>query len=357
MTARHGRNDGAEPLRRTVLAAGACAGLGLLPSATPSAHSAPDRSRAGGLSGEQYEISRARQTVVVTELGAGLRSYRTGGRELLDGFPPDSYPTGASYGQLLIPWPNRIDHGTYVFEGVTEELPWSEPAQQNAIHGLTRWMNWRTVEHHPSRLVMGLTLHAQPGYPFSLRLRQTFELTERGLTVTNEVGNLSNRPVPYGVGMHPYFTVGTEYIDDIVLTLPARSYFRTDHRSIPVPPPVPVAGTPFDFRKPRRLGHTVMDTGFADLTRDGSGEARVDMTSPKSPVSLTVWLDRQHEFLQVYTGDTLPDPARRRKGLAIEPYTCASNGFNNGYGLRVIHPDREFRAQWGVTPRLDRAAG
>ncbi|MGW8955642.1 aldose 1-epimerase family protein [Streptomyces sp. NPDC055709] len=352
MSARHGTPSRARPSRRAVLTAGTFTGLGLLSGATPFARASWDHPAPEGLSGEQYEISRGRQTVVVTELGAALRSVRWGRRELLDTFPPDSYPTGASYGQLLIPWPNRIDHGTYVFDGVTQELPWSEPAQQNAIHGLTRWMNWQAVEHRASRLVMGLTLHAQPGYPFVLRLRQTYELTERGLVVTNEVHNLSDGSVPYGVGMHPYFTLGTEFINDIVLELPARSYFRTNPRSIPLPPPVSVDGTPFDFRRPRPLGNTVMDTGFADLIRHGNGEARVHMTSPESRVSLTVWLDRQHEFLQVYTGDTLPNPARRRRGLAIEPYTCASNAFNNGYGLRVIHPNQKFRARWGLTPRL-----
>jgi len=45
-----------------------------------------------------------------------------------------------------------------------------------------------------------------------------------------------------------------------------------------------------------------------------------------------------------------PDPARHRRSLAIEPYTCASDAFNNGFGLRIIQPGQSFSASWGVIP-------
>ena len=38
-------------------------------------------------SGEQFELSAGGQRAVVTEVGAGLRTYSAGGRELLDGYP------------------------------------------------------------------------------------------------------------------------------------------------------------------------------------------------------------------------------------------------------------------------------
>lgn len=340
--------------RRTLLTAAVGTGLALTASPAFGTVREDVGSSGGGtgssLSGRQYEICHGDQRVVVTELGAGLRSYRVGAAELLDTFEPREYPTGSSYGQLLVPWPNRIDHGTYVFDGVTQELPWSEPEAQNAIHGLTRWVNWFPVERSDSRLVMGLTSHAQPGYPFVLRLRQTYELSRHGLTVTNSVENIGSTRVPYGMGQHPYFTLGTEHIDDIVLTLPARTYFLTNDRSIPEPPPITVQNTPYDFRSPRLVGDTVMDTGFADLSRDLNGLAWVHMTSLKSPVRISVWLNKACDYLQVYTGDTLPVVERRRKGLAIEPYTCASNAFNNRLGLRILDPGQSFEARWGVCP-------
>lgn len=300
-------------------------------------------------SGVPYTINKGKQSVTVTELGAGLRSYTVRGVELLDSYPADSYPTGSSYGQVLSPWPNRIDEGTYVFDGVEQALPWSEPANQNAIHGLTRWMNWAPVNQHGNSVTMGLRLHAQPGYPFVIELEHQYLLTDDGLTITHTVRNVGDQPVPYGVGMHPYFTVGTPAIDTSILTLPADKYFVTNARQIPTGPAVTVQGTPFDFRTARPVGTTVFDTGFAALRRNSKGYALITLASPSGRV-LTVWLDRQHEFVQIYSGDTLPDPARRRRSLAIEPYTCASNAFNNGFGLRVIPPRGTFSAAWGVIP-------
>jgi aldose 1-epimerase len=61
-----------------------------------------------------------------------------------------------------------------------------------------------------------------------------------------------------------------------------------------------------------------------------------------------VSLDRSHDYVWVYTGDTLPDASRRRRSLAIEPYTCCSNAFNNGLGVQVVPAGGLFRATWSV---------
>ena len=305
----------------------------------------------GALAGESFTIEHRTHTVAVTELGAGLRSYRVDDVEFLDGYPSDGYPTGSSYGQLLAPWPNRIDQGTYTFEGTEQKLPWNETENQNAMHGLTRWMNWEAAQVRPNALSMRLVLHAQPGYPFTVRLQQEYALGDDGLTVTHTMRNIGASPVPYGVGMHPYFTVGTSTVDESVLSLPAAQYFLTNDRSIPTVPAVPVDGTGFDFREAHAVGGTVLDTGFTGLWRGADGTATIKLSAP-SGRSVTVSLDRNHDYVWVYRGDTLPDPSRRRQSLAIEPYTCCSNAFNNGLGVQAVPPGGSFRATWSVLPRV-----
>jgi aldose 1-epimerase len=303
------------------------------------------------LSGRQFTIKNGAHSVTVTELGAGLRSYQVGDVEFLDGFPADGYPTGSSNGQVLTPWPNRVDMGKYTFEGVEQQLPWNETSNQNAIHGLTRWMNWEAARIRGNSLSMRLVLHAQPGYPFTVRLQHDYTLGDRGLTVTHAMRNIGASPVPYGVGMHPYFTVGTPVIDESVLSLPADQHFQTNDRSIPTGPAVPVDGTDFDFRNPHPVGSTMFDTGFTGLERDSDGTAKIELSAP-SGRSVTVWLDRNHEYVWIYSGDTLSDTSRRRQSLAIEPYTCASDAFNNGFGVKVVPPGGSFRATWRALPRV-----
>jgi aldose 1-epimerase len=298
------------------------------------------------LSGQQFTIEHRSHAVTVTELGAGLRSYRVGDVEFLDGFPADGYPTASSYGQLLAPWPNRIDQGTYTFEGTEQTLPWNETESQNAIHGLTRWMNWEPAQVRADVVSMRLVLHAQPGYPFTVSLQQDYSLGDDGLTITHSMRNVGSSPVPYGVGMHPYFTVGTTSVDESEFSLPASQYFLTNERSIPTGP-APVDGTTFDFREAHPVGGTVLDTGFTGLQRGADGKATIELSAP-SGRSVAVSLDRNHDYVWVYTGDTLPDTSRRRQSLAIEPYTCCSNAFNNGLGLQVVPAGGSFRATWSV---------
>lgn len=336
--------------RRGLLAGAAAGGAAYALGATAPAHA--DSARDGKRphpesslpSGRQYVIERGDQRAVITEEGAGLRSYRVRGQEFLDTFGPTEYATSGTIGQLLVPFPNRIDHGRYTFDGTDYQVPVNEVARENAIHGLTRWMNWVAVHQDRHRLTMGLTMHAQPGYPFVLHVQQHFELTREGLRVTNEVHNVGTHAAPYGVGMHPYLTVGTETIDSNTLRIPAGKQMPQNDRLIPQPPAQPVDGTSYDFRDPRTIGDFFMDRGFTDLIRDGDGLARMWLEHPSGSPRITMWLDGTRTWMWFYTGQP-----PNRTGLATEGYTCCSDAFNNGLGLRALNPGEDFRSTWGLT--------
>ncbi len=280
-------------------------------------------------------------------MGATLRSYSVAGQELLDTFPPDQMPSGGR-GQVLLPWPNRIADGRYTFDGETHQLPLSEPAQRNAIHGLTRWRNWTPVEKAPERVTLGLLLHPQPGYPFLLALELAYVLSADGLEVRTTARNVGPRPLPFGAGQHPYFTVGLPRIDDARLHLPARTRLLTDGRSLPRGT-APVAGTDYDFAAERAIGPLALDTCFTDLLPDPDGKVRVRLRHPSGAPTVTVALDAAYQFVQLFSGETLADPAARRRGLAIEPMTCAPDAFNSGAGLRILAPDETFTSRWWLS--------
>ena len=126
-------------------------------------------------SGEQVELAHDDRRAVVVEVGGGLRTYSVGGRELLDGYGAEEV-CASGRGQLLMPWPNRIEDGSYEFEGSRYQLPLTEVAAGNAIHGLVRWATWTVAERAADRVVMEHVLHPQPGYPFSLELRVSIGL-------------------------------------------------------------------------------------------------------------------------------------------------------------------------------------
>jgi aldose 1-epimerase len=297
--------------------------------------------------GEQVELRHGAQTAVVVEVGGGLRSYEIDGRAIVDGYAADRIPSGGR-GQVLIPWPNRIADGRYEWDGKVLQLDLSEPSVSNAIHGLTRWVNWIARERSPSRVVMTLVLHPSPGYPFALAVDITYELGEEGLSVTTRTTNIGGDACPYGVGFHPYLSApGSELIDVCELELPAATSLVANDRSIPRSSE-PVDGTPYDFRTSRPIGNLVLDTCFADVGRDSDGIARIVLSGPPGGGATTLWLDAAYPYLMAYSGDTLP-VAERRRGLAVEPMSCAPNAFQSGDGLARLEPGEVHLARWGIS--------
>ena len=298
-------------------------------------------------SGRQFELHRGRQRAVVVEVGGGLREIEVDGQPVLDGYALHRMADGAR-GQPLLPWPNRLGDGRYVFGGQTLQLPIDEVERGNAIHGLTRWMNWSLADKAADRARLELMLHPRPGYPFALQLSIAYTLSDGGLNVRTTARNVGSDRLPFGAGYHPYFTVGTPFIDSATLRMAARSSLELDaERRVPTGRVLPVAGSENDFREARPIGASVLDACLTDLDRDTDGRAQVTLADPGSGRSVVVWMEERFRYLQVFSGDTLA-PDRRRRSLAIEPMTCPPDAFRTQIDLIVLEPDEAVSLEWGL---------
>jgi aldose 1-epimerase len=296
-------------------------------------------------SGEQFEISFGRQRATIVEVGGGVRAYTDGERDVLEPFPLEAICDGA-HGAVLVPWPNRLDGGSYEYDGAHHQLPLTEPDRGNAIHGLLRWRPWLALAQDPDRVVMGSRLHPRPGYPFDLEVSVEYSLGEDGLVVVTTATNAGSGPCPYGSGQHPYLSAGEGRIDDCTLELPAESVIVTDpERGLPTGREH-VAGGPLDFRRPRPIAASTIDSPFEDLRRDAAGLATARLSRPDG-CTVELWVDERYAVLEVFTGDTLA-PQRRRRGLAVEPMTCPPNAFRSGEHLIRLDPGESVRSTWGA---------
>ena len=297
--------------------------------------------------GAQYRIAHGEQHVTVVEVGGGLRDYWVAGFPVVDGYGADEMAT-VGRGQVLVPWPNRVDRGRYEFGGETLQLPLAEPSLGNAIHGLVRWSSWDLLEIAPSSARLGHVLWPQSGYPFTLLLELVYELSDGGLRVTIRAENAGRSPAPYGAGMHPYVRAELGGIDASVLRVAAEQWLEVDDRKIPTGRLLSVAGTTYDFRQPRRLRGVAMDTAFTGLERDREGTARAELRGGDDARRVTVWMDGHFDYLMLFTGDGLPDDERRRS-LSVEPMTCAPDAFRNGLGVLVLEPGEHVSGSWGIS--------
>jgi galactose mutarotase-like enzyme len=298
--------------------------------------------------GAQWVIGHGHQRAVITEVGATLRSFTVDDRPVIDGFGPDQWSHGGR-GQVLAPWPNRLGGGRYTFEDVEAQAPINELPANNAIHGLVRWMPWRMVGRAQNRVSMGLELRPSPAYPFALGLAIEYRLGRDGLTVVADADNLGPTDLPFGLGFHPYLSVGTTTVEQVRLRVPAEQRLIADDRGLPTTS-APVAGTEFDFRAGRLLGVTRLDTAFTDLVRGADGRARVELDHPDGLGGVTLWADERFGYLMIYTGDTL-EPEQRRRSIAVEPMSCPPDALRSGTDLVVLRPKARWTGSWGITPR------
>jgi aldose 1-epimerase len=217
-------------------------------------------------------------------------------------------------------------------------VPINEPENGNAIHGLVRGQDWSVATQSDERVTVQYRLDPQPGYPFSLALAIDYSLSPDGLRVATTARNHGAEAAPFGSGMHPYLAGP---VDDIVLRAPGRTVIHTDGRGLPTARE-PVAGTEYDFTRARAIGTTELDHCFTDLERDADGLARVRFGD------VTIWLDESYGYVQLFTGDPLPDVARR--SLAVEPMTCPPNAFRTGESVVRLEPGAGVTSLWGISP-------
>ena len=197
---------------------------------------------------------------------------------------------------------------------------------------------WSLGAREEGRAVVEYRLEPQPGYPFSLALAIEYSLSPDGSASATTAENTGSEAAPFGSGMHPYLTGP---VDDVVLRSPGRVVLHTDERGLPTGRE-PVAGTEYDFTRARAIGSTQLDRAFTDLERDADGLARVNVGD------VTVWLDESYGWLQLFTGDPLPDVARR--SLAVEPMTCPANAFHTGEAVIRLEPGESVTSAWGISP-------
>ena len=289
--------------------------------------------------GEQFEIAAGDVAAVVTEVGAGLRTLTAAGLPYVEGFPVDSRPPRGA-GTVLVPWPNRTAGGRWTWNGVVQQLPLTEPAAGNAIHGLLRYTFYDVVERSADAVTLGARLAPQSGWPVPLAVQVRYAVAADGLRVTHTVRNIGTATVPFGVGAHPYIRAGDAATDECTLQLGATTALPLE-RGLPPGP----AG-PGDFRVGHRLAGLELDHAFGGcVPAAGDTLVRHRLVGPAGGVEL--WAEPDFRWVQVFTPDDHPG---RGRAVAVEPMTCPPDALNSGTDLITVEPGASWTGSWGLRP-------
>lgn len=146
---------------------------------------------------------------VVPRLGGGVAAWQwlapDGALDLWrpwDGLRDDRY-TLASF--AMLPWSNRIGRGGFEQGGRWHAMSPNRDGEPYPIHGDGWLQRWRAVRPDAATIDLMLSSSRHGGGPYVYDAHQRFSLVEGGLDQTVQVTHRGPEPLPYGLGLHPWF--------------------------------------------------------------------------------------------------------------------------------------------------------
>ena len=264
------------------------------------------------------------------------------------------------FGATVGRYANRIANGRFQIDGELFELD----RNQNDLHhlhggaGSLGRRNWRFTEVDEAHAALEIEdPDGHMGYPGNCGLRAEFSLPGEGVLKIQYSGE-TDRPTLLNLAHHSYFNLdGSNDIAEHELQLAADAYLPVDANCIPVGDPVAVAGSPFDFSSPRRIGQSrngeqqAYDHNFC-LADDRSPLREVAwLRSPQSKVAMT--LSTTEPGLQFYDGRKVSPPVtgldgRRygaRSGLCLEPQIWPDSPNRPAFPSAVLRPGDRYQQE------------
>ncbi|HWH16925.1 MAG TPA: aldose 1-epimerase [Allosphingosinicella sp.] len=186
----------------------------------------------------------------------------------------------------LVPFVNRIRGGKFRFRDREISLAPNLEGDPSPLHGQGWLAPWRIEARTENELDLAFT-HPSGEWPWSYEARQNFRLDEGGLSLRLDCRNLSDEPMPCGLGQHPYFPCTSETRLDTRVS----HAWTIDEHVLPVEK-VSATGR-YDLRNRAVCGQD-LDHGFGGW----GGTARI--TDPGLPFEIHL-SSPQARFFQLYS--------------------------------------------------------
>lgn len=257
-------------------------------------------------------------------------------------------PSGSGI-PILFPFPGRLQGSKWTFADQSGEVPAGD-GRGNAIHGFALSRAWEVVDQQPQEVTARFQGSQQAAevadqWPADYRLTVTYRLEGNRLTGTFVAENPDTRPLPWGLGMHPYFCVplGTNGSAEATqVTLPVSKYLVLDNM-IPTGENLPADGTRA-LAAGMAFPDTQLDDIFADLKYSGD-TCTGTLADGESGHTLAISFDAGFPYAVVY------NPGHR-EAICIEPYTCVpSLSSDLSQSLQVLAPGESFTGKMTIELR------
>jgi aldose 1-epimerase len=282
------------------------------------------------------------------------------------------------FGALIGRYGNRIAGGQFTLDGTTYHLPLNNNGV-NTLHGGFQGFDtkvWTATDvSHGDVAALQLDLvspDGDQGFPGTLTTRVTYTVDDDSRLQVHYQAT-TDAPTVVNLTQHTYWNLdgdGSGTIYDHQLQINASGYTPVDKNLIPTGEIAPVAGTPFDFRKPTAIGAHIReddqqllygqgyDHNWAlDRTDNGAREGS-DSADPLEKAAVlhapdsgrTLTISTTEPGLQFYSGNFLDGTLvgtsdriyRQGDGLALETQHFPNSPNQPNFPSTVLRPGQEY---------------
>jgi aldose 1-epimerase len=338
-------------------------GFGHLPDGTPS-----EMVRLLGDNGFEARIityGAALQSIFTPDRAGRLADVVLG-RDDLEGYVEVRRFLGATIGRCA----NRIAGGSFELDGRRFQLPTNDG--DNALHGgvagfdRKNWTITATGEKPaPFVSLSYVSADGEEGYPGRLQTSITYSLSG-AMELSVAFSAETDQPTIVNLTNHSFFNLaGVEAgggILDHQLTIAADAYLPVSAAGIPLGAPMEVNWTPFDFRRPHRIGLRLHDLNEQLQIRQGydhnfclRGGVTVDprlaarLADPRTGRVLEILTNQPG--IQFYSGNFLDGTMtgkyrrvhRQYDALCLEPQTYPDAPNHPDYPSARLDPGQTYR--------------
>lgn len=273
--------------------------------------------------------SEALELEIVPDLGASILNLRSvSGRPVLRPVALEQVETSSQCASFtLLPFSNRIRDARFTFGGEETQL---RVTTKDGLtqHGDVRNRPWQVTRESGAHLRCTFDSRAFPDFnwPWHVTAEVEYRLHGPHFDTSVVLTNADPRPMPAGMGLHPYFQRLQDGVDP-ALSFGAALLYDTDERQLPTEAARPVRPGE-DFRLPAPVGTRSPDATYTAW----DGVARLDWGRR----ALTLTADPVFSHFVVFAA---PDGS-----LALEPTSHATDAFNlaargvPGTDMRVLAP-------------------
>lgn len=241
--------------------------------------------------------------------------------------------TGERYlGCVVGRYANRVAKGTFELDGTTYNLPINNNGQ--TLHGGTTGIDmvaWNVDKVTDSSILFSYTSpDGTDGFPGNLKMEVEYSLTPDNEFKLSYKAT-TDKPTVLNLTNHAFFNLkgeGNGTITDHIMTIYASHTTPVDEVLIPTGEIASVDNTPFDFRRPTRIGERIdMDNeqlkngrGYdhnwvLDKKNPGSVELAVTVYEPASGRVMEVYTDQPG--VQFYSGNFFDGSGKDKSGKPI----------------------------------------